>query len=183
MDVACIQFLDWDLNVQLAQTSISVKTVKVKRNTKIMPSLSSLTLSKARASMRIKERNGDIVEEEEDLITVDQDPIGWKECNNSKNTSNNNNNNSNNNRPNLAQLQNSWRAHLSKSWSLLSLMSSRMSHKLLRMNSKKINRKRSTNKRNPNNRMLIKLINQPYNPALSKSNPNLRLSKQRRLKS
>ena len=77
-----------------------------------MPSLNSLTLIKARASMKIKERNGDIVEEEEDLITadqmVDQDPTGWKECNNSKNTSNNNNNNnSNNNRPNLAQLQNS----------------------------------------------------------------------------
>ena len=58
-----------------------------------------------------------------------------------------------------------------------------MSHKLLRRKSKKINRKRSTNKRNPNNRKLTKSINQPYNPALSKSNPNSRLSKQRRLKS
>ena len=68
-----------------------------------MPSLSSLASTRARASMRIKERNGDIVEEEEDLTTVDQmvdpDPIGWRECNNSKSTSNNNNSS-----PNLAQL-------------------------------------------------------------------------------
>lgn len=73
-----------------------------------MPSLSSLTLIRARASMKTKERNGDIVEEEEDHTTVDQmvdpDTTGWRECNNSKSTSNKIFNNSN--RPNLAQLLN-----------------------------------------------------------------------------